>query len=285
MKKILENRLFLVILTVIVVGSIGVYAATNIQSASQVIFENSGRKINATNIQKAVDDLYSKTTILNKICKLKSGTINTISSKYECTVGYDSNNTPIKYNFYLLAINNNYVKLIQEHNITEGTSQPTMTWSNAMKYVDNNNLRSKWANVLDIDLPMAQDVANAVGNTSWRVEDATSSFFLDPKDGVYGMVQVADDVNKSAYAWLYDYTRDCFDYGCNYSLPDTANSYGKTEAYGYWTRDMFALNNDTSNPHRAWRVSSDLGAHHSITNDTLFGVRLVINVLKSNLYQ
>ena len=288
MKKIFENRIFLIILTVIVVGSAGVYATSTIQSSNQVIFDNNASGINETNVQKAIDSLYKKTVTMDQFCQKKSGTLYQVGSKYECTVGYDSNNQPIKYNFYLLAINNNYVNLIHEHNITEGTAQTMMTWSNAMKYIDNNNLRNKWTNVIDIDLPLAQDIANAVGNTSWKVEDKDQNgwFYLDPKNGVHGHTQVANSTNKSSYAWLFDYTRECASYGCNNSLSADNNEYGKTEASAYWVRDIVALNSDTTYSHRAWFVDR-LGR---MLNDNLLyggydGVRLVITVLKSNLYQ
>ena len=53
MKKVLKNRMFLVLVTAIIVGSIAVYA-TNEILASQV-------KYNNTPLDEVLDDLYSKT--------------------------------------------------------------------------------------------------------------------------------------------------------------------------------------------------------------------------------
>ena len=289
MKKIVKSKIFLVLLTaVITCGVISVYAAVTFPNASNVTYDTTNSHITQNNLQTSLNELYRRAKSMkdNAFCKLISGTKYEIGSKYECTVGYN-NTTPIKYNFYLLAIDNNRVKLIAEHNITEGTNQTTMSWSDAMKYIDNNNLKSKWSNVLDIDLPMAQDIANAVGNTSWKVADQTQDgwFYLDKNGDTYGHTKVSTANNKSVYAWLYDYTRQCEDFGCNYSLPGTANPNGKTEAYGYWLRDSTALNSDTENPHQAWSVFRD-GAMYSryLSDATSRGVRPVITVLKSNLY-
>ena len=38
--------------------------------------------------------------------------------------------------------------------------------------------------------------------------------YLDKNGSSFGQIQVANVTNKSAYAWLYDYTYDCEQYGC-----------------------------------------------------------------------
>ena len=177
-----------------------------------------------------------------------------------------------------------------DRNITQGTNMTTLPWSkkgtsyttDAMTYIADNNLKTTWSNVLDVDLPSAQDIANAVGNTSWKVEDKDyiDWFYFDKNNGSYGQTQVANVSNLSAYRWLYNYTRECTDYGC-----DSATSLGAGEAYGYWTRDVVAQNSDTTYPHRAWRVNRHgFLDFDTVSDDAAYGVRPVITVLKSNLF-
>ena len=61
MKKILKSRIFLVLITAIVVTSVSVYATTTIiENGESVIYDNTESGINATNIQDAIDELYGK---------------------------------------------------------------------------------------------------------------------------------------------------------------------------------------------------------------------------------
>ena len=277
MKRIIKNNLLGFILGIIVTTALTV-SASILYQASEIGYtpkdstwkKSNGDKIET--IEDAIDELYLKTD--KKFCELKEGTALTIGSMYECDPG-----DGIKRNFFVLAVDTNKVKLIMEHNITEGTGTTTMTWMNAMKYISNNNLQTTWSNVLDIDLPSAQDIANAVGNTSWKVEDKNYDgwFYLDPSNGTYGQTQVANSSNLSNYRWLYNYTIECKDNGC-----DAATSLGEGEAYGYWTRDVIAQQKDSTS--RIWVVGrrGDL-AGNDISNETHRGVRPVITVLKSSL--
>ena len=279
MKRIIKNNLLGFILGIIVTTALTV-SASILYQASEIGYtpkDNTWKKSNGDKIETiedAIDELYVKAAdSAKKFCELKSGTALTIGSMYECDPG-----DGIKRNFFVLAVDNNKVKLIMEHNITEGTGTTTMTWMNAMKYISN-NLQTNWSNVLDIDLPSAQDIANAVGNTSWKVEDNNYDgwFYLDPSNGTYGQTQVANSSNLSNFRWLYNYTRECKDNGC-----DAATSLGSTEAYGYWTRDIVAQQKDSTG--RAWRMSRDgLLYSSAVSTDTSHGVRPVITVLKSSL--
>ena len=221
---------------------------------------------------------------LNKFCELKSGTALTVGSMYECDPGDN-----VKRNFFVLKVNGDKVDLIMERNITEGSSTTTMTWMNAMKYFktgDGVSTKTSWKNVLDIDLPSAQAIANAVGNTSWNMEDKNYDdwFCLGLKDQSScsaGNWTYATDAGKEAvipYKWLFNYTRECANFGC-----DSTTSLGEGEAYGYWTRDIVAQQKDSAG--RAWSVSRDgnLGSD-PVSYDTHNGVRPVITVLKTNLY-
>ena len=266
MKRIIKSRIFLVIVTAIICTSIGVYAAS--YAADQISYKS-------TTVKLALDYLYK--TVPKKFCELKSGDSLQIGSKYECDPGDGT-----KRNFYVLAVDTNKVKLIMEHSITEGSNTTTMTWMNAMKYFDTgagSSTKTAWKNVIDIDLPMAQDIANAVGNSSWKVEDKNYDgwFYFDKNGSSYGQTQVANASNLSKYKWLFNYTRECSTYGC-----DSDTSLGSGEAYGYWTRDVVAQRNAG----QAWYIKK-LGYMRAsvMTNASDIGIRPVITVLKSNLYK
>jgi len=269
--KIFKSRIFIFLLGLLITSGV-VYAAT---TASESISYGNGT------VKDALDYLYSAPQI-QKICEYQDSTygdsnnIYSIGTKYKCYV-----NSNQFYYFYVLAVNNEQVKLIMDKNITQGTSTTTMTWANAMKYIKNNSLKTNWSNVLDVDLPIAKDVANAVGNTGWNMEDRNYDgwFYFDPSNGTYGQTQVAKASNLSNYRWLYNYTRECSTYGC-----DAATSLGAGEAYGYWTRDIVAQQKDSTG--RAWGVGREgyLG-YGTVSNDTNRGVRPVITVLKANLYK
>ena len=263
------------ILGAILFGSIGVVAYT--LNANQVSYTPSDKTWKVKTVEEAINDMKENGTS-KKFCELKSGTALAIGSKYECDPGDGT-----KRNFFVLAVDNNKVKLIMEHNITEGSGTTTMTWMNAMVYFDTGagtSTKTAWKNVLDVDLPMAQDIANAVGNTEWKVgtKNYDGWFYFDKNGSSYGQTQVANASNLSSYKWLYNYTRECKDYGC-----DSSTSLGSTEAYGYWTRDIVAQQKDSTG--RAWMMcgTGGLGNFGTISENAYGGVRPVITVLKSNL--
>ena len=263
MKKAIKNPILTFILGLIIASGITVLASTIL--ARDISYKN-------TNVEDALDDLYAKAP--KKICELKSGTANTVSAKYECDPG-----DGVKRNFFVFAVDNNKVKLIMEHNITEGTSTTTMTWMDAMKYFDTGDgasTKASWTNVIDVDLPMAQDIANAVGNTEWNMEDKNSDewFFIDKNGSSYGQTRVATSSNLSEYRWLYNYTKECN--GC-----DSATSLGSTEAYGYWTRDIVAQATDSTS--RAWCMGNGGSLYNDVLSSEKRGVRPVITVLKTQL--
>ena len=264
----MKKNILMIIICSIVFTVVGVYAATT-YLASEIAYKD-------TTVENALDELYELTP--KKFCELKSGSEYAIGSKYECDPG-----DGVKRNFYVLAVDNNKVKLIMEHNITEGSGTTTMKWMDAMKYFRTGagaSTKSAWTNVVDVDLPMAQDIANAVGNTGWNMEDKNYDgwFYFDKNGSSYGQTQVANTSNLSNFRWLYNYTRECSAYGC-----DSATSLGSTEAYGYWTRDIVAQQKDSTG--RAWDVHrrGSLG-YNPVSNDADGGVRPVITVLKNNLY-
>ena len=265
----MKKNILIILICSIVFTIVGVYAATT-YLASEIAYKD-------TTVESALDELYELTP--KKFCELKSGSEYAIGSKYECDPG-----DGVKRNFYVLRVNNNQVELIMEHNITEGSSNTAITWTDAMNYFNTGigaSIKSSWNNVLYIDLPGAQEIADAVGNTGWRLESKNCDgwFYLDSNNGVYGQTQIANSSNISNYAWLYNYTRGCLNNGCVEST-----NLGSTEAYGYWTKDSVAQPKDSTG--YAWNIGSDGYLAWGIisgNSQSTSGVRPVITVLKNNL--
>ena len=61
LKKLLNNKIFIFIVTALIFGTIGVSAATYFAS-SQVTYDNKTSGLNATNVQGAIDELYETCT-------------------------------------------------------------------------------------------------------------------------------------------------------------------------------------------------------------------------------
>ncbi len=247
---------------VISAGSIGEYATVKIQ-ASEVGY-------NGTPLDEVLNDLYNRSNNRKAVCMLLDGTVNTVGAKYSCNPGDGTAR-----NFYLLKVAGDNVKLIMEQNLSDTVGSPTMNHSTALAYFTSGagvSIKNSWTNVMSIDLPDAQDIADAGNITGWNVVTATEDNW-----SYFGVNSQSDGNKKSNYAWLYNYTRGCVNYGActiQYSNGDT------NKANGYWTKDLIS-NNSTS----AWIVNKYGSLTHDSTSvDTNCGVRPVITVPKSNLY-
>ena len=251
-------KLYIGIIIGLVLGSITVYALS--LNSKDVSYKN-------TNVSDAIDDLYEKVAnAMPKFCELKSGNALEIGSMYECDPG-----DGVKRNFYVLSVNGeNGIDLIMDRNITDST----MVYSNAMNYFRNGDgvtIKNSWINVVDIDLPKAQVIADAVNNSSWLASTSTHTWWC------FGSGR--QDLNTEpwcssstavTYHWLYDNLSGCSAVGClNGSDATPVN---------YWTRDL-TIN---SNPSRAWAVWNRAFLEGELLTSYI-GIRPVITVLKGNL--
>ncbi len=111
------------------------------------------------------------------------------------------------------------------------------------------------------------------GGIGWKLQ-SVAWFYLDgaESDDAKWQTQVANSSKKSKYAWLFDNTNNCTNYGCN--VAQNGNE-------GYWTSSANA-GDSTS----AWRVYyyGQLAGHY-IYDANNYGVRPVITVNKSDLLQ
>ena len=89
--------------------------------------------------------------------------------------------------------------------------------------------------------------------------------------------------DKSKFAWLYDYTYECTDWGC--SVEDN-NRYiydgeKTSNVYGYWTSDATINGNYYEAYEVEWSGSIDIHMIDELTPWNSFGIRPVIEIKKS----
>ena len=160
------------------------------------------------------------------------------------------------------------VNVILDHNTTA-----RVAWNSAGNNSEMKDVKIKleedtkdWKNTAR--LITANEVAKITGNTVFDASKENQDwFYLDSNN----QTQTANSTNKSKYAWLFDYTYDCTNYGCN-----TSDS--STLTLGYWTSTT-----ETGTTNHAWRVfsSGDLTIDYVDTPDS--GIRPVITISKSDI--
>ena len=245
MKKYLIGFVF----GLIIAGSIGVLATV---AASSITY-------NGTTVDRVLDDLYSKANQARVYCVLMEGTGKTLGAKYYC----DPGDGTYRY-FYVLKVNTNDVELIMDRNISDSVgSSATMSWNDAMVFFTTGAGKDlSWSNAISVDIPSAQEIADAGGISNFNQENAYI-YYSESANG------------RSNYEWLYNYTRGCSSHGCSNSYNENDN----TKAFGYWTSSK--VNNDETT---AWvSIRNGRLEKYSINHSTDNGVRPVIKMSKSNL--
>ena len=160
------------------------------------------------------------------------------------------------------------VNVILDHNTTAKAAWNSTESNSEMKEIAE-ALKSdtgNWKSDLNPRLIEANEVAKITENTGFDANKENQNwFYLDSNN----QTQIANSTNKSKYAWLFDYTYGCTDYGCNTFVSDT---------YGYWTSTR-KIDNSIS----AWSVGSNGNLGNSFVTETDDGVRPVITISKSKL--
>ena len=281
MKKLLKKCSSNLIVFAIFLGIGSIFIVKALVPGNSVDYSNSTSGMTATTVNDALDELYAlndqinaveatipnpvgKTTYaspqilyldptnLQKVCRETDTNIgeNRTSSK-PCIKWYifaeDDRNTQDKSDDIYIAI--------LDHNTTATVSN----WSTALTQVNTDS--STWQTTLTTDstkharLITGQEVADIVGNTTWT--SSGSGFFFEGSQ--------LSGTGTSKYAWLFDYTDTCINYGCN-----VANS----NNYGYRTSTSKSASN-------AWNVS--YGGTFTTSSSGNYGVRPVIEINKSVL--
>ena len=302
--------IFAFVLGIIISGTV-VYAATI--AASQITYSNtSGLKDangnNVTNVQGAIDALYSKVggkinvewktgnetylgimyldpTQPNNICD-EHNTESFTGMKTGCMKWYiykeDNNGTD--------DTSDDVYKAILDHNTTArviwnaNNSNVDLADSNLNSLI--NDLKMAWINngtnansyIIDVGIISGQEVADIVENTSWKASDE-SRYYFDKNGNTFGTNPVATTQGSSNYAWLYEYTYDCEQNGCNVQDNNTytnVNDSSTGGTYGYWADTPY-----TGNGSNVWGVGRIGGFGHDNANVANRGLRPVIIVPKS----
>ncbi len=204
----------------------------------------------------------------------------------------NSNNTPTGITsgcmkFYIYNDEGSEYKLILDHNTSgnvawnsDGTTTTmnevaTRLYADTLGWIGNPRL------ITANEIAQITGIATAVG---FDETDSTSQwFYFDGSGSTYAAwhTQVATSQGASNYTWLFDYTYQCKQYGCNvednngYPYP-TMNSSNTNQAYGYWTSSIIA--SDTT---KAWNGFRGGYLGGSVLNNQGFGVRPVITIPKS----
>ena len=154
--------------------------------------------------------------------------------------------------------NSSTVNMILDHN----TTAKVASWDESKTQITTDT--KDWDNSIGTRLIEAGEVAKITGNTNWT---NTSDWFCFDTNQPDNTNYCSKAQGTSGYAWLFDYTKECTNYGCN--IADSSN-------YGYWTSSAWAGISS-----HAWRVnrSGNLDGS-SVGNTTRYGVRPVITVSK-----
>ena len=269
MKKIIKNKIILIVILCIISCGIGVYAATTYKASDVVYNASDGTSIN---VNDALNELYNKTKGNGYYFSYKNGTaiyynpvsgtkcnaseaVSTTGTKTGCMKWYAFNDDS----------ESSTVNMILDHNTTAG-----IAWNSNNKnvaYIDS-NLKSEVDKLVSeskwVDIPRlisAEEISKITENTGWM--NNNSWYYLDSNN----TIQTAKSKGTSRYSWLFNYTFSCTNNGCNIS--DSSN-------YGYWTSTPYV----TSNSY-VWRIAEIGGISVMDAQNTLIGIRPVITISKS----
>ncbi len=192
--------------------------------------------------------------------------------------------------WYIYSDNNkNNFNMILDHNTTAVVAWNSTGSNSEMKEAKTalDSDTSTWDSSLNARLINADEVAHIVGadrddTLKWSstkpsgntdIENYSADFYFDGSGLGYSgwQSQVANSTNKSKYAWLYDRTKDCINYGCNIS--DSSNS-------GYWTSTSIVNGKTVRLVNRIGTLGND-----NPQNPSYRGIRPVVTVNKSIFYK
>lgn len=160
------------------------------------------------------------------------------------------------------------VNVILDHNTTANVA-----WNSAGNNSEMKEVKIKleedtkdWKNTAR--LITANEVAKITGYTSWGTNITGYPWFCFDTNQQDDTNDCAKAQGTSKYAWLFDYTKECTNYGCN-----TPN----LSSWGYWTSTQYV------NSIHVWFVSRNGRLDVNSASSTGHGVRPVITISKSNI--
>ena len=188
----------------------------------------------------------------------ESDAVSTTGTKTGCMKWYTFNDE---------GENSSTVNMILDHNTTATVAYNSTGTNTEMKEVTTALTAdtSTWNSSLKAKLITADEVAKITGNTSFNGATSTSDswFYLDSSN----QTQTAKTQGTSKYAWLFDYTNECTNGGCNIEDSSTL---------GYWTSTPVLGNNNY-----VWLIDR-FGTLHgtNVSYSDRLGVRPVITISK-----
>ena len=193
----------------------------------------------------------------NEKCK-ESEAVSTTGTKTGCMKWYTFNDE---------GETTSTISMILDHNTTAtvawNTSESSILYENSSIKLEVDKLINEQNWIVTPRLITADEVAKITGNTKFNSLSATNSdgFYLDSNN----QTQTATSIGTSKYAWLFDYTKECTNNGCN--VEDSSN-------YGYWTSSSISSS-------EVWYINR-LGRldPHPMTRTFTTGIRPVITISK-----
>ena len=270
MKKIIKNKIILILILCIISCSIGVYAATTYKATDVVYNASDGTSMN---VNEALNELYNKSGNEGYYYYYENGTVvyyNPISgTKCNASEAVSTTGTKtgcMKWYTFNDDSESSTINLILDHNTTAViawySSEKNILYedSNAKTEVDKLVSVSKWRDVPR--LISVDEILKITGKKNFDSTDYKSPYYLDHNSAS----RTSSSSVPSRYAWLFDYTFSCTSSGC--SIADSSTS-------GYWT----STNRGTSS--EVWQISSSGQLKCRGASYVDHGIRPVITISKS----
>ena len=161
------------------------------------------------------------------------------------------------------------VNVILDHNTTANVAWNSTGNNSEMKEVKIKleEDTKDWKNTAR--LITANEIAKITGNTGFDANKENQPWFCLDTNQKDTTSYCSKAQGKSKYTWLFDYTNDCTNYGCNVS--DSSN-------YGYWTSTSYKGNST-----HAWHIRRFGYLSYDGVTYAGSGVRPVITISKSNI--
>ena len=210
------------------------------------------QKAHTTDTYKGI--IYLDPTDLTKVCSTENST-----SATEIKIGCMK--------WYVFDDKGDNYTMILDHNTTSKVPWNSSGSNSEMKEVAValENDTQNWNNSLKARLITAEEIAKIIGFTNFNTSTASSWVYLDSNS----KNQVSQSQGSSRFAWLFDYTDGCINFGCNIADSNT---------YGYWTSTSVYNSNQ-----KAYRINGDgtFDGNSSFVTKTQNGIRPVITIPKS----
>ena len=186
--------------------------------------------------------------------------------------------------WYIFDDDGDTYKMILDHNTTE-----TIKWnndninvayeqSNLKPVVDDLVTTSKW--VVTPRLITGTEVAKITNNNKWN--NSGKKYCLGSNSQDYSDEPYCNSHNNKKYAWLFNHTSNCLNYGCtiedNNKYPHASDTDLYTVIKSYWINDVFDV---TEADTMVWDIGKYGMVDHNSANGTNRGIRPVIELNKS----